>query len=338
MSRRSLERMLGLIQHASIVDPVGKTAFKFLNYFFMEFARKGLRDKIHPVPQSLRVALQRWLQTPALSRRSSGNIHQYLWTFTRTPSFRDAALILRIQGKCQYCGRRRSPSSNTLELATVYLAITKLRPRGGTHVRIHSDNMSAVHCLRRGDSARPRPLNSWVLSIRVLLERRGLYLSVCHVTGVLNVIAEGLSHRKALDTEWILDGTSFQWICNLGVLPEVDLFATRENTRLSKFVSSALDHQAEVLDAFRIDWNRWKKIYLFPPWTQIPKVLNRLQRSKDKRSWWPRGGQPSIGSRCFKLSRSIHIGSQTHTYPRRWEARISCLYANLTLHLHVWIF
>ena len=29
--------------------------------------------------------------------------------------------------------------------------------------------------------------------------------------------------------------------------------------------------------------------------------------------------------RLLQLSRSFHIGSQTHTHPRGWEARISCL-------------
>ena len=258
MSRRSLERVLGRLQHASIVDPVGKTALKFLNSYCIKFARKGLRDKIQPIPQSLRVALRRWLQTPALSKKIQ---------WKPPPVSLDIHTDASLQGWGAHSSDARQVSGlwsptftqfhiNILELATVYLAITKLRPRRGTHVRIHSDNMTTVHCLRRGGSARSRPLNSWVLSIRVLLERRGLYLSVCHVAGVLNVIADGLSRRKALDTEWMLDETSFQWLCNLGVLPEVDLFATRENTRLPKFVSPVLDHQAEALDAFRVDWNR----------------------------------------------------------------------------------
>ena len=69
MSRRSLERVLGKLQHASIVDPVGKTALKFLNHHMVRYARKGMRDKIQPIPHSLCSAPRRWLMTPALSKR-----------------------------------------------------------------------------------------------------------------------------------------------------------------------------------------------------------------------------------------------------------------------------
>ena len=67
---------------------------------------------------------------------------------------------------------------NILELVAVYLAIKKFRLLRGTHVRLHSDNTTIVYCLNRGNSARSRPLNSWVLSIQLSLREQGS-LSQC---------------------------------------------------------------------------------------------------------------------------------------------------------------
>ena len=75
-------------------------------------------------------------------------------------------------------------------------------------VRIHSDNASAVHFLRRRRVARSRVLNSWVMSIGVFLGK-GLFLSAFFVAGVLNFVAESLSRKNFLCIEWMLDMRPF---------------------------------------------------------------------------------------------------------------------------------
>ena len=111
MSRRSLERVLGKLQHASIVNPVGKTALKFLNHHMVRYANKGMRDKIQPIPQSLRSALRRWLLTPVLSIECCGSLHQQLWTFTRTPPSRGGAPTPQTEGRYQAFGHQCSRRS-----------------------------------------------------------------------------------------------------------------------------------------------------------------------------------------------------------------------------------
>ena len=101
-----------------------------------------------------------------------------------------------------------------------------------------------------------------------------------HVAGVLNVISDGLYRRETLSSEWMLDAASFQWVCSLGVLPGGDIFPTRKNSQLPKFVSPVFDHLAVAKEAFTQNWYRRGKIYLFPPWTQISGVLNQLYAFK----------------------------------------------------------
>ena len=110
--------------------------------------------------------------------------------------------------------------------------------------------------------------------------------------------ADALSRDRPIATEWALDTDSFQWILSLGVRPQVDLFATRENHKLPLYVSPILDKKAIGIDALRIDWNSWKTLYLFPPVKMMPQVLLKLESFAGlvvlvapywpNQSWFPR--------------------------------------------------
>jgi hypothetical protein len=55
----------------------------------------------------------------------------------------------------------------------------------------------------------------------------------------------------------------------------VDLFATRLNTQLSRFVSWQPDPDAEAIDAFMLDW-REHSCYVFPPFSIVNRCLQKL--------------------------------------------------------------
>ena len=86
-----------------------------------------------------------------------------------------------------------------------------------------------------------------------------------------------VSCSKPLPSEWTLDEESFRLVCQREFVPQVDLFATRENRKLSSFVSPVPDPLAVGVDAFSLDWSRWEGIYLFPPFSQILRVVLCLQ-------------------------------------------------------------
>ena len=186
---------------------------------------------------------------------------------------------------------------NTLELAAVYLALTRLDIRDTT-IRVFSDNTALVAVLKKGGSARSIPLRSWMAMIHKLLKARDLHLAPFHLAGVLNVKADILSRRTPLPTEWMLSRQAFTWITSTWGEPEVDLFATRDNNRLPAFVSPFPDDQAVGSNSLSLDWNLWKSIYLFPPVNSLSKVLDKLQTFQGQalvvapywpsRPWFPR--------------------------------------------------
>ena len=58
---------------------------------------------------------------------------------------------------------------NIMELVTIYIALKTLPILRGCHIRVHLDNAKAVNRVDRLGSARPKLLNSWVLSILLLV-------------------------------------------------------------------------------------------------------------------------------------------------------------------------
>ena len=62
----------------------------------------------------------------------------------------------------------------------------------------------------------------------------------------------------------------------------MDLFATRYNYKLQKFVSPVPDDQAWAVDALSLPWDNLDP-YAFPPVAILGKVVEKLQNSRCKR-------------------------------------------------------
>ena len=71
---------------------------------------------------------------------------------------------------------------------------------------------------------------------------RKIVLRARHIPGRLNVIADKLSrHNQVIQTEWSLSQQVFHLLCSKRDHPQIDVFATRFNHRLPKFVSPVPD-------------------------------------------------------------------------------------------------
>ena len=81
---------------------------------------------------------------------------------------------------------------------------------------------------------------------------RNIHLSISHVAGCLNVEADELSRGLNLneDIDSALDMDIFREIvCRFGK-PDIDLFASRLNHNLEKYISFRPDSNAMAVDAF----------------------------------------------------------------------------------------
>ena len=80
------------------------------------------------------------------------------------------------------------------------------------------------------------------------------------------------------------DGT--EWQLNPKVItrfgkPDIDLFASRLNHQLTKYISWHPEPNAIAIDAFTICWSD-KFLYVFPPFSLLNKVIAKICRDKAK--------------------------------------------------------
>lgn len=109
---------------------------------------------------------------------------------------------------------------------------------------------------------------------------RNIWISASHIPGIDNVEADRLSRTINDDLEWKLNETTFLKICQIFHLKEgIDLFASRLNYQLERYVSFLPDPEAVCVNAFSFPW---KNIFffIFPPFSMLRKVLQKIQQDK----------------------------------------------------------
>ena len=95
-----------------------------------------------------------------------------------------------------------------------------------------------------------------------------------HILGRLNVIADKLSrHNQPIQKEWSFSQQVFNLLCSTWAQPQVDLFATRFNHKLPKFVSPVPDPTAWAVDAMSLSWENLDA-YAFPPVSLLNQVIS----------------------------------------------------------------
>lgn len=93
-----------------------------------------------------------------------------------------------------------------------------------------------------------------------------------------NTLADKESQVFHDNTEWMLNETVFKQC--LDMFPyhsEIDLFASRLNARLPKYISWKPDPGVLYVDAFQVCWKDFK-CYAFPPFSVIDSVAKTSER------------------------------------------------------------
>ena len=109
-----------------------------------------------------------------------------------------------------------------------------------------------------------------------MVQPRQIVLRARHIPGHLNVIADKLSrHKQVIQTEWSVLQEIFDLLCRRWHEPEVDLFATRFNHKLPRFVPPVPDRLAWKVDALSLQWEDLD-VYAFPPTALLGQVVTKL--------------------------------------------------------------
>lgn len=168
---------------------------------------------------------------------------------------------------------------NCLELKAVLLGLKSLcRDLKDTHIRVRSDNMTTIACIDRCGSTKISLLNI-VKQIFEWANMRNITISAEYVRGCTNIEADKASRIKNIDLEWMLNQDVFKKLCKTFFMPDLDLFATRINSQLSKYVSWKPYPDAWHTDAFTLSWSEGLN-YAFPPFRIIGRILEKIMEDQ----------------------------------------------------------
>ena len=165
------------------------------------------------------------------------------------------------------------------------------------HVKLMVDNMTALTILNNMGTSRSWKLNELNKDIWVWCIDRRIWLTAAHIPGVNNTVADRESRLNQQEIEWSLNQELFDaGIHRLSVKPDIDLFASRLNYRLKRYVSYKPDPGALAVDAFTIQWSQYL-FYAFPPFSMIMRTLQKIHRDQatgllvvpfwPTQAWWP---------------------------------------------------
>ena len=174
---------------------------------------------------------------------------------------------------------------NCLELKAKKLAVQSYVPLYDVchHIRIMSDNTSAIAYLNKQGGTRCMAQNVLAIEIWEYVKERGIHISAAHIPGKHNILADEASRKFQDAAEWKIDPEIFKSLVEMHGLSEIDLFASRLNHQLPMYVSWFPDPGSIFIDALSIRWtNRY--IYAFPPFSMIWPVLSKIVEEKVTRA------------------------------------------------------
>lgn len=120
-------------------------------------------------------------------------------------------------------------------------------------------------------------LNSIARDIWQWCEERNIWIYASYINTKENYEADRESRK--INIEWELSQSAYRKIVNLFGEPDIDMFASRINSKCEKYVSWKCDPEAFQVDAFTLNWNNYF-FYAFPPFSLILKCLHKIKTDR----------------------------------------------------------
>ena len=128
--------------------------------------------------------------------------------------------------------------TNIQELMAIKIAIMSFcEDMKDIHVRIMADNMTAVIYINNMGGIKSKECNQIAKDIWQWAESNNIWISAAHIPGTENATADIGSRQFNDATEWMVSDHVFCIFTKKFGVPDVDLFASRLNHKLPKYVS-----------------------------------------------------------------------------------------------------
>ena len=166
---------------------------------------------------------------------------------------------------------------NACELLAILLGLQAyVQDVQGKIVLVRSDNTVAIAYLKHMGGTKSPLCNAIARKLWLWCIDHNIWLTAEHIPGIENINADFESRHVDNRLEWAIYPDIFASLCQRFGTPDIDMFATRLNTKLDKFVSWRPNPGAMNVDAFSISWNNLY-VYLFPPFSLITKCLHKVR-------------------------------------------------------------
>ena len=168
---------------------------------------------------------------------------------------------------------------NVLELKACQLAFLSLcKNQHYSHIRIYTDNTTSCTYINKY-GGKKADLDKLARDMWMWCLEHNIYLTAAHIPGTSNSEADKMSRSFNEDLEWALVPQVFQRILDHFPDLSIDLFASRLNHKLAKYVSIQPEPSALAVNAFSIEWTG-ALYYIFSPFSLISNVLQKLEEDK----------------------------------------------------------
>ena len=235
-------------------------------------------EKVIPLPKSLHVHLRWWLDPDKVLRGQPLHPLQHaLQLFSDASNEGWGAHLGDYTARGLWSKSEGDLHINLLELKAVLLALRQFeRLCWNQTILVCMDNTTVVSYINKEGGMRSGSLCALLWRLLLWCNRREIVLRTRHIPGHLNVITDKLSrHKQVIQTEWSLLQEIFNPLCRRWHAPAVDLFATRFNHKLPRFVSPVPDRLAWQVDALSLRWEDLDA-YAFPPTALLGQVVSKL--------------------------------------------------------------
>ena len=166
---------------------------------------------------------------------------------------------------------------NILEMKAAIMALKAFTKNlTNRSILLRTDNMTTLAYLMKMGGTKNRTLSILAQEIWSYLIPRNLSLSVEHIRGELNKVADRESRANPDSSEWKLDTKVFRKISAIWGKPHIDLFASRTCHQLTPYFAWKPDPLSKATDAMQQEWS-FPLTNAFPPFCLIGRVIKKAR-------------------------------------------------------------
>ena len=141
------------------------------------------------------------------------------------------------------------------------------------------DNATAIAYINNVGGIKIETCNNIACRIWNFCIENKLWVLATHIPGKNNIETDQKSRILQDATEWKLHSKLFQKIVIKFGKPDIDLFASRINRQLKRYVSWHPEPEGMVVNGLPLTWNN-NYFYMFPPFSHVGRVLAKVNRDK----------------------------------------------------------